>query len=60
VIATEVFSLKTVQNLILASSIAISALAVPGLIAHELSTERVVHELDVRAEDRTPQPEVAA
>jgi uncharacterized membrane protein len=60
VIASQVFSLVTVQNLTLASAIAISALAAVGLVGHELSTERVVHELDVRAGERAPQTQMAA
>ena len=47
IVASQVFAETTVQNLTLASSLAISGLAILGLGAHELSTERVVHSLEV-------------
>ena len=47
IVASQVFSLTTVQNLTLASSLAITALASLGMITHEVSTERVVHSLEV-------------
>jgi hypothetical protein len=42
IVASLVFSEPTVQNLALASSLAIAGLAVVGLTAHELSLERAV------------------
>ena len=57
IVASQVYSFATVQNLTLAEGVAISALAIIGLTAHELSTERVVHELSVRA--GVPEPEAA-
>lgn len=49
IVASQAFSQTTVQNLTLADSLAVSALALIGLIAHELSTERVVHSFEVAA-----------
>jgi hypothetical protein len=48
VLASLVFSKATVDNLSYASALAIGALSVVGLIAHELAAERVVHSLEVR------------
>lgn len=45
IIASQVFSLPTVQNLTFAEALGVAALALIGLTAHELSTERVVHSL---------------
>jgi uncharacterized membrane protein len=47
IVASQVFSLPAVQNLTLASGLALGALAVIGLTANELSSERVVHSLTV-------------
>jgi hypothetical protein len=47
IVASQVFSLHAVQNLTLASGLALSALAVIGLTINELSSERVVHSLTV-------------
>lgn len=53
IVASQVFSLGTVQNLTFAESLAIAGLALVGLTGHELSTERVVHALDpVSTRDR--------
>jgi hypothetical protein len=54
IIASQVFSLGTVQNLTFAEALAITGLSLAGLTAHELSTERVVHSLSpiVAAEDK--------
>jgi len=52
IVASQVFSQATVQTLTLASALAIGALAILGLGAHELSTERVVHSLEVGAGHR--------
>jgi hypothetical protein len=48
VLASVVFSQATVDDLTYASALAIGALAVAGLTAHELSAERVVHSLEVQ------------
>ena len=48
IVASQVFVLPVVQNLTFASALAIGALGVAGLVAHELRTERVVHSLEVR------------
>jgi hypothetical protein len=48
IVASQVFSLQEVQNLTLASGLALGALAVIGLTANELSSERVVHSLTVQ------------
>lgn len=42
IVASLVFSESTVQNLALASSLAIAGLTIVGLTAHELSLERAV------------------
>jgi hypothetical protein len=47
IVASQVFSLQEVQNLTLASGLALGALAVIGLTTNELSSERVVHSLMV-------------
>jgi hypothetical protein len=52
IVASQVFAESTVQNLTLASSLAISGLAIVGMTVHELSSERVVHSLDVGAGER--------
>jgi hypothetical protein len=45
IVASQVFSLGTVQNLTFAEALGIVGLAIAGLTAHELTTERVVHAL---------------
>jgi hypothetical protein len=47
IVASQVFSLQEVQNLTLASGLALGALAVIGLTTNELGSERVVHSLTV-------------
>jgi hypothetical protein len=47
IVASLVFGTATVMWLGFAAALAIGLLAVAGLIAHELSTERVVHSLAV-------------
>jgi hypothetical protein len=47
IVASQVFSQASVQNLTLAESLAISGLALVGLTAHELSSEHIVHRLEV-------------
>jgi hypothetical protein len=59
IIASQVFSQASVQNLTLGESLAIGGLALAGLTAHELSTERVVHSLQVSAGHREEQPATA-
>jgi hypothetical protein len=50
IVASLVFTPATVLWLGFASALALIALAVAGLTAHELSTERVVHSLAVERE----------
>ena len=50
IVASLVFSLHTVMWLGFASAVALVALAVVGLTIHELSTERVVHSIQVERE----------
>jgi uncharacterized membrane protein len=45
IVASQVFSLETVQNLTFAAALAIAGLAIACLSAHELTTERIVHSL---------------
>jgi hypothetical protein len=47
VISSLVFSQSTVDDLAYASALAIGALAVVGLTAHELGVERTVHSLEL-------------
>ena len=47
IVATLVFPLATVMWLAFAGALAIGLLAVAGLVAHELGTERVVHSFAV-------------
>jgi hypothetical protein len=46
VVASQVFSLSTVQNLALASALALSGLAIVGLVEHEASVEDAAHSLE--------------
>ena len=52
IVASAVFSEATVQNLTLASALAVAGLALVGLTVHELSTERIVHSLEVGSSER--------
>ena len=60
IVASQVFSETLVDDLTFASALAVGALAVVGLIVHELYTERVVHRLEVhqgrgeRPDNRSP------
>jgi hypothetical protein len=54
IVASQVYVASTVDNITFASAIAIGALALIGLTAHELSAERVVHQLDLRSPEREP------
>lgn len=56
IVASQVFSLGVVQALTFAGGVAVAALAIAGLIAHELSTERVVHSLEISSGERQPMP----
>jgi hypothetical protein len=56
VVGSQVYSLGTVTNLAYAEGLALAAVALAGLTAHELSTERVVHSLEVRAGEREREP----
>ncbi|HEV3054852.1 MAG TPA: hypothetical protein VGX45_09380 [Solirubrobacteraceae bacterium] len=60
IVASQVFSEATVQNLTLASSLAIAGLALVGLTVHELSTERIVHSLEVGEGERESKLAAAA
>jgi hypothetical protein len=54
IVASLVFAPTTVVWLGFASAIAFVALAFGGLTAHELTTERIVHSLDIPAREREP------
>jgi len=45
IVASQVFSLGVVQDLTFAEALGIVGLAIGGLTAHELTSERVVHSL---------------
>lgn len=52
IVAALVFSGTVLTWLVFANALLLGALALVDLIAHEVTTERVVHELDVRAGER--------
>jgi hypothetical protein len=52
VVASQVFSKSTVDDLAFASAVAVGVLAIAGLTAHELRAERVVHSLEVHEGER--------
>lgn len=60
IVASQVFAESSVQNLTLASSLAISGLAMVGMTVHELSSERVVHSLEVGTGEREGKLSAAA
>ena len=60
IVASLDFSQTTVQNLALASGLGIAGLAIVGLSAHELSSERAVVHSDVTADEREPKLAAAA
>ena len=60
IVASLVFSDSTVQNLALASALAISGLAVAGLTNHELSVEHAVHSLEGDSGERQSRLAAAA
>jgi hypothetical protein len=60
IVASLVFSQATVQNLALASALAVSGLALGGLTAHELSVEHVVHSLEDASDEHQSRLAAAA
>jgi hypothetical protein len=56
VVQTRVFDATTGRWLTFADSLGIVAIALIGLVVHELSTERVVHSLEVVRDEGTPAP----
>ncbi len=59
IVASLVFSLPTVQNLALASGLALAALAITGMTEHELETERAV-EYSASRDEHEPHLSAAA
>jgi hypothetical protein len=59
IVASQVFSEASVQNLTLAASLAIGGLALVGLTVHELSTEHTVHSFEVSAGQHASEPAAA-
>jgi FtsH-binding integral membrane protein len=55
IVASQVYNASTVDDITFASALAIGALSLIGLTAHELSAERVVHSLELRR-SREPEP----
>jgi hypothetical protein len=55
IVASLVFSQPTIQDLALAGSLAIAGLALVGLTANELTSERVTHSLQVSDDRRESQ-----
>ena len=53
-VAALVFSGTLLTWLVFADALALLAVALGDLTAHELTTERVVHQLDVRGDTTTP------
>lgn len=60
IVASLVFGLSTVMWLGFAGALALIGLAIVGLTAHEFSTERVVHSLEVESEPSMRRYPVAA
>jgi peptidoglycan/LPS O-acetylase OafA/YrhL len=54
ILASQLYSASTLDDVTFGSAIAVAVLALIGLTAHELTTERVVHRLEVRS--REPEP----
>jgi hypothetical protein len=52
IVASAVFSVQTVKFTTFWSALAIGVLALAGMIIHELTTEQVVHSLEVSADER--------
>ena len=59
IVASQVFAQRTVRHLTLAEALVVAGLALIGLTVHELSTERVVHSLEVKAARRESEPTAA-
>lgn len=60
IVASQVFGLGTVQTLTFADALGVAGLAIVGLTAHELSTERIVHSLTpIEAREHTVEREEA-
>jgi hypothetical protein len=58
-VAALVFSGTLLTWLVFADALAVVGLALADLTAHELTTERVVHQLDVRGDTTTSTPQPA-
>jgi hypothetical protein len=54
IVESQILSASNVDDVTFATAIAIAVLALVGLTVHELSVERVVHELDVPSREREP------
>jgi hypothetical protein len=54
IVASQAFAASSVDNIALASALALGALSLIGLTAHELSAERVVHVLKISSRDGDP------
>jgi amino acid transporter len=54
IVASQVFSASTVDDITFASALVVGALTLIGLTAHEFGAERVVHSLHIRS--REPEP----
>jgi hypothetical protein len=52
IVASQVFAQSAVRHLTLAEALAVGGLAIIGLTVNELSSERVVHSLEVSAGQR--------
>jgi hypothetical protein len=52
IVAAVVFSGSTLKWVSFTDAVALAVLATAGLLVHEMSTERVVHELSVTTSDR--------
>lgn len=60
IVASLVFTVGTVASLTFAAALGFAAVAAIGLVANELNTERVVHELSVERPERETPKEYAA
>jgi hypothetical protein len=54
ILASQLYSPSTLDDVTFGSAIAVAVLALIGLTAHELTTERVVHRLEVRSHEPEP------
>ncbi len=58
IVESQTFGLADLQNLTFAAALGIAGLAIAGLTAHELSTERIVHSLTpIETRERIVEPE---